>query len=222
MPTSEYFLIAEDHGLTNMGYTLFMDLHFRDSNYKIVNTMKDLREILDQQGHRFTFAIWDLELTDDDMTNKIDFIEETVQKFPSMYILIVTTKNKLRHVNQLYAAGIRGFLVKDSKETEILNAIQTVLSGQIFESKLVKQYRAMNGSDTKSNSPAEPNPFLSLSRREQQVLRQILEGQRLKDISSDIGVKQSTIATYKHRLLEKVNARNIIELHEMARLHNFV
>lgn len=222
MPTSEYFLIAEDHGLTNMGYTLFMDLHFRDSTYKIVNSMKDLQEILDQQGHRFSFAIWDLELMDDDMSTRMDFIEDTVKRFPSMYILVVTTKNKLKFVNQLYNAGIRGFLVKDSKETEILNAIQTVLSGQIFESKLVKQYRAMGANDNRLAPTQENNPFLSLSKREQQVLRQILEGQRLKDISSDIGVKQSTIATYKHRLLEKVNARNIIELHEMARFHNFI
>lgn len=222
MPTSEYFLIAEDHGLTNMGYTLFMDLHFRDSSYKIVKTMKDLREILEQQGTRFTFAIWDLELMDEDLAQKIEFVEETVKRFPSMYILIVTTKNKLKFVNQLYAAGIRGFLVKESMETEILNAIQTILSGVIYEPKLVRQHRALNASDGKLTPAQEDNPFLSLSKREQQVLRQLLGGQRLKDISFDIGVKQSTIATYKHRLLEKVNARNIIELHEMARHHNFI
>lgn len=51
-----------------------------------------------------------------------------------------------------------------------------------------------------------------LSQREYQVLGCIVSGKRLKDISVDLGLKQSTIATYKHRLMEKLHVTNVIDL----------
>jgi DNA-binding CsgD family transcriptional regulator len=54
-----------------------------------------------------------------------------------------------------------------------------------------------------------------LSKREFQVINMIAQGKRLKDISIELKVKQSTIATYKHRVFEKLNVTNVIEMNKI-------
>lgn len=55
-------------------------------------------------------------------------------------------------------------------------------------------------------------PVPVLSKREQFVLQSIINGKRLKDIAIECGVRNSTIATYKHRVAEKLGTTNVIEM----------
>lgn len=55
---------------------------------------------------------------------------------------------------------------------------------------------------------------ITLSRRETQVMEGILAGKKLKDIASEVKVRQSTIATYKHRIYNKSGVSNVLALNE--------
>ncbi len=214
MSTSEYFLIAEDHTLVNMGYRILLEDNFPKSRQKFVQSRKELEAVLNEHGHEFTFALWDLQLTDG---NVLTLISNTLKRFEGLYMLIVTSSSEEVFAEQLYKAGVRGYLTKNAREEEILLAINTILSGNIYFSKA---YRRLATAGHHRPQQVQDNPFSALSIRELDILKHLLTGQRIKEISTVTGLKQSTIATYKQRLLEKLHAKSIVELHQLATLHN--
>lgn len=215
MSTPENFLIAEDDTLAKMGYEILIQVNFPGSTYTIVNSMRDLEKMLDKQGSSFTFAIWDIQLVDG---NVLKLVTNTMKRFPGLYILVITSSREELFAKQLYEAGVRGYLTKKANADEMINAIKTVLSNNIYMSKHFKKIQESGHHPSRH----QENPFAVLSINELAILKHLLTGQRIKEISTETGLKQSTIATYKQRLLEKLHVMNIVELHQLATAHNII
>jgi DNA-binding NarL/FixJ family response regulator len=65
------------------------------------------------------------------------------------------------------------------------------------------------------------NPLLSLSDRELSVLNRLLKGETVKEISQQLDIKATTVATYKARIFEKLSVSNIIDLQNISELYKF-
>ncbi|WEK37916.1 MAG: response regulator transcription factor [Candidatus Pseudobacter hemicellulosilyticus] len=205
----EYFLIAEDHSLVNRGYKSLLTEHFPNSRLKFVSSIRELEETLSQQGQEFTFALWDLELEGGDTA---PLVASTLKKFPALYILVVTNGQEELFADWLYKAGVRGFMHKTSREDELLLAIRTILADNMYYSK---SYRKHAGAGAPPSDP-ESNPFSSLSVREMEILKQLLAGKRLKDIADQMELTPSTVATYKQRMLKKLNLDNLVDVQKLG------
>lgn len=212
MSTSEFFLVAEDHALVNMGYRLLIQTNYADSKLEIAKTTTELEAALDLYGDQLTFALWDLQLQDG---NIFSLISKTLKRYDGLYMLVVTSSPEEMYAEQLYNAGVRGYLNKNEGEEEILRAIRTIRSGNIYYSKSYREIFPINNPYT----PKLENPFSSLSIRELDILKHLLNGWRVKEISNVTGLKQSTIATYKQRLLEKLRAKSVFDLQKLAQVH---
>lgn len=212
---SEYFLIAEDHDLVNMGYKILFEIYFPNYRFETAYSTVELEHYLNTKGNEFTFALWDLQLNDG---NVLAMINETIRRFPGLYILIVTSSPEEIYAAQLYKSGIRGYLSKDARKDELIHAIKTIVAGNIYFTKTFKQLKNSGHFEGVSAD----NPFSLLSMRELDILKHLLSGKRIKDISALTGLKQSTIATYKQRLLDKLNAKSIMALHQLASIHNII
>ena len=57
---------------------------------------------------------------------------------------------------------------------------------------------------------------IELSAREQEVLGLLMEGLTNRDIGKRIGLSDSTVSTYKRRIMRKLKAKNIVELLRIA------
>lgn len=62
-----------------------------------------------------------------------------------------------------------------------------------------------------------PTPLDSLSVREREVLRQLLDGVGNKAIANQLNISQKTVSTYKSRLLQKLNAKSLIDLSKYSK-----
>ncbi|MEG3696468.1 helix-turn-helix transcriptional regulator, partial [Vibrio coralliirubri] len=62
-----------------------------------------------------------------------------------------------------------------------------------------------------------PTPLDSLSVREREVLRQLLDGVGNKAIANHLNISQKTVSTYKSRLLQKLNAKSLIDLSKYSK-----
>lgn len=107
--------------------------------------------------------------------------------------------------------GIEGFISKGSPVSEMIRAIRAVISGkrylcQDIASNLV--FETFFGTKT--------TPFSNLSRRESEVMRMILQGKNIQEMSRFLKLSDKTINTYRYRLYSKLAIKNDVELTRLA------
>lgn len=61
-----------------------------------------------------------------------DLVKEILHQHPNLPILMVSAHDEKSYVTQAYEAGARGYLVKDSSPAELMDALETVMSGESY------------------------------------------------------------------------------------------
>ncbi|HEX7373859.1 MAG TPA: response regulator transcription factor, partial [Steroidobacteraceae bacterium] len=110
-------------------------------------------------------------------------------------------------------AGARGFVSKSADSDELLDAIRRILAGGTYFPR------------TERNAPrpeSATDPFMSLSRRENDVMLGLVRGANLLQIAAEIGVGVKSVTTYRRRLLDKLGVRSNAELVALAARHGRV
>jgi two-component system invasion response regulator UvrY len=113
--------------------------------------------------------------------------------------------------------GIEGFISKGSPVSEMIKAIRAVISG--------KRYLCQNIANKivfETLLNAKPSPFSKLSRRESEVMKMILEGKNIQEMSQFLKLSDKTINTYRYRLYSKLAIKNDVELTRLAIKFNYI
>ncbi len=113
-----------------------------------------------------------------------------------------------------FKAGSAGFVSKESAADEIVVAVRKVATGAKYVSEAVAEHLA----GTIGNNDLEV-AHDALSDRELQVVQLIATGQRTREISEQLNLSISTIATYRRRISEKLNVRSDVEITRYAIEH---
>lgn len=111
-----------------------------------------------------------------------------------------------RHVRSL---GAKGFLSKDSEAGMILSTIDRIMKGElVFPSQPIQE---------KTRRKQPPRRIVDLlSKREEEVLRGLVHGERNAAIAQRLGISSKSISTYRLRLFEKLNIASNAELAAFA------
>jgi DNA-binding NarL/FixJ family response regulator len=67
-----------------------------------------------------------------------------------------------------------------------------------------------------------PSPLNSLSPREREVLKLVVEGRTSKEIAQTIGVKPTSVHTYRSRIMDKLEIYDIASLVRLAIRHGLI
>jgi two-component system invasion response regulator UvrY len=137
---------------------------------------------------------------------------------PQTKIIAVTVLSDDPFPNQLLDAGARGYISKGSGSQEMMEAIETVMRGNYYISSDVAQKLTL----TNFRKRGEASPLDTLSAREMQVMLMITRGQSNQDISDTLFLSPKTISTYRHRLFEKLDVSNDVELTHLAIRHGLL
>ena len=105
----------------------------------------------------------------------------------------------------LHPYRIRFFISKAANETETLRMIGQFLTNQ-----------------RPAPMPAGSSllPFAGMPAREMDVLHYLLKGYKTTEIADTLNLSVSTVSTLKARIFERTHTKNVIELMELASLHN--
>ncbi len=127
-------------------------------------------------------------------------------------VLILTTFDQADYLYQALRAGASGFLLKDVRHTELINAIRTVSSGEALLApsitrRLIESFCRRPAPATAGTSPA----LKTLTSRELEILRLIAEGLSNTEIGQRLFLSESTIKTHIGRVLRKTNARDRVQ-----------
>lgn len=128
----------------------------------------------------------------------------------STHVLVLTTFDEDQLVHEALRAGASGFLLKDTRPTQLLDAIAVVASGDALLApsitrRLIEQFAALPG---RSISPGEDG----LTDREREVLVAVSRGLSNQEIADSLHMGYGTVKTHVSHLLTKLDCRDRAQL----------
>jgi DNA-binding NarL/FixJ family response regulator len=142
--------------------------------------------------------------------NAIAVIADITAKYPGIGIIVFTAAPGVDYAVNALEAGARGYVSKTCSADELVNAAKAVTAGntyisQNFASEVVTALR--NASVRRIAMQA-----LRLSSREDQIVQFLLGGKTNKEIAFQLGITERTVKHYMTILMQKLNARNRVEV----------
>lgn len=153
-------------------------------------------------SNRFDLCIIDLELQGPNGFCFIDFLHKHM---PECKILIYTMHEEPWVMAKLSKLSINGAVSKNASIHELSEAIEYIRNGNYYYSH---EFTDLN----KITSSALPHKIQELSPREKEVLAYLSKGLSTSEISDRLFLSVNTIQTYRKRLMEKLEAKNVAEL----------
>jgi two-component system, NarL family, response regulator NreC len=145
------------------------------------------------------------------LLNGIEATRQIVRRAPSVRVLILSMHNDRAYVTQALQAGARGYLLKDSAGSELIEAIAALAAGKSFFSSTVAQV-VFDDYARNLSEKGSADPYDSLSEREREVLQLVAEGGSSKEIAELLSISPATVETHRAHLLQKLGLRNTVEV----------
>ncbi len=207
-------VIADDHHIFLDGLVSLIKEY---DHINIVNTAlngNDVLKILETNKHV------DLVITDISMAGMdgIELNSAIKKNYPEVHTLVLTMHNNSEMIARLTRNNVNGYLLKNAEIEELLLAIDTIMNGENYFSKVVKD----NYMDSMFSREKEGSIIPELSRREVDVLKLIANEYITREIADKLCISQHTVDTHRKNLLSKLNIRNTAGLVRYAIKNGFV
>ncbi len=183
---------------------------FRNGLKFIINNESDIEVVIEaSNGKEFLTYLDNLKpdvtLMDINMP-EMDGVETTrhaLLKFPDLQILVLSMYGDVEYYNTMIELGVKGFILKDIDNNELVDAIRKVYSGGSYFSQelllnLIKHKPESSGID--------------LTKREKEVLELICKGYSNQQISEELYISQRTVERHRSSLLYKTDSKNSVSL----------
>ncbi|WP_460201079.1 response regulator transcription factor [Scytonema sp. NUACC21] len=180
-------LIADDHAIVRQGLATIIN---RDPEMTVIAQAEDGQQAIDLfREHQPDVTLMDLRMP---QVGGVEAIAAICAEFKPARIIVLTTYDSDEDIYRGLHAGAKGYLLKDAKPNELLNAIRTVHCAQQYippdvGAKLVQRM-------------SHPE----LSERELEVLRLMTRGMSNLDISTALNISESTVKSHVNRILSKL------------------
>jgi two-component system invasion response regulator UvrY len=132
-------------------------------------------------------------------------------------VIILTVHERRPYPERLLDAGASGYLTKGCPATELIEAIRAVAAGGRHIGSRIAQKMALD-----LLPGGRRSPFDELSAREMEVMLMLADGKKIADIARAMHLSPKTVATYKYRIFEKLDARNDVAMTRMAMRYGLV
>ena len=154
----------------------------------------------------------------------IEVLKYFKQKKISQRVIILSSYDDVKLVQEVINLGANGFLSKDSADQHIIEAINAVHQGDQYFSDAIKNnlIKLYTGENVKSGKRPESTILNSLTPREIEVLKLITDEYSSPEIADKLNISQSTVDTYRKSLLKKTNVKNSIGLAMYAVKNNII
>ncbi|MCR4578894.1 MAG: response regulator transcription factor [Treponema sp.] len=206
--TYEVFII-DDHPLFSRGLAQLIETQ---ADFKVTGMAKDSTEALAfLKNYTPSLIILDLNLGQED---GLDLIKKILDLNSSLKILVLSMHDERFYSERAISAGAKGYIMKEEAESQVINAINTVINGNIYLSENEKN-RIANKSKIKDTD--DITQLISpLSDRQLQILTLIGKGLGTSDIAQMLDLSIKTIDSHKENMKTKLHCANTAELRQLA------
>jgi DNA-binding NarL/FixJ family response regulator len=146
--------------------------------------------------------------------NGIEISQVILEQQPQSKIIFFSLYNNPDYIISALEMGASGYILKDTSNKIFLSAIRTVFNGKFYfigdvTDVLVKKYIEIRKI---SDNHVASNTEISLSKREQQILKMINNNLSTKEVAESLNISTRTIEAHRLNILRKFNANNMDEV----------
>jgi DNA-binding NarL/FixJ family response regulator len=182
-------LIVDDHPVVRDGLTTIIN-HEQDLN--VCGEADDAHQALEAVTElKPDVVVVDISLKSSD---GIELTKRLKALHPGLSVIVLSVHDESLYAERALLAGAKAYLMKDAVSENIVKAIRTVLSGEIYVSNTISK------------------KFLHNSDREFEIFRLIGEGYKASQIAGQLHLSTKTVETYRSRVKEKLNLPNAAAL----------
>ena len=206
-----HFLIIEKQPVIAAGVTSFISAKFPTANITAVAPEDLVAQFLYHKYICYIFST-SAHLSENDKIIRGIFMHQSDAK-----IIIFSNETNTTFARHYLRAGAKGYLSKSVTKEEFLSCIITVLENSIYLSHDIKNALADNYQENKTTIKLD-----KLSKRELEIATMLAKGISSNEICTITKLHSSSVGTYKARIFEKLNVKNIIELRHLAQINNII
>jgi DNA-binding NarL/FixJ family response regulator len=174
-------LVVDDHWVVRQGLRMFLD---QESAITVVGEASDGREAIDLMPH----------------VDGIEAITHIKAEMPRIEVIALTSVLQDGSVSDAIQAGAIGYLIKDTRGDQLVQAIRDAAEGRVHLSpeaaiRLAKDLR-------------RPERVESLTKRETSVLRLVAEGLANKEIARRLSISEKTVKAHLNNVFAKLDVHS--------------
>ena len=203
-------LLADDHAVLRSGLRLLLT---NQNEYEVVGEASSGTETLDlAEKLQPDLILLDLSMP---VLGGLDALPMLHKLVPSARILILTMHDDPQYLRQALKHGASGYVLKKAADAELLSAMRSVLRGEVYVHPSMTRI-LLEDMLPESQSADKNNAWVSLSEREQEVLKMVALGHTSAEIATQLGLSAKTVETYRARGMEKLGLRTRAALVKFA------
>ena len=147
-------------------------------------------------------------------TSGIELTHKILEQKPELKIIMISMYARTEYIIRAIEYGARGYILKDSDNSILLDGIESVINGELFIDNHIsnKVISKLMNKEIKTPDTLEMNDYKKLSMREQEILYLLVEGVSSKDIAKQLFISTKTVETHKASIMNKLNCKNLVEL----------
>lgn len=199
-------VLGDDHTVVRQGLQKILETN---KGWSVVGAASDGREAV-----RLTLDLApDVVVLDIGMPvlNGIEAARQIIRRSPKQGILILSMHAEEAFITPALQAGVRGYLLKDSADTDLIRGVTAVASGKSFFSPAAA--KVMLDDYLRSlSSKGIVDRYDALTEREREVFQLIAEGHSNKEIADLLSISVATVETHRNHILQKLDVHNTAEL----------
>jgi two-component system response regulator NreC len=199
-------LLADDHNVMRRGLRLLLE---SQPEFTVVAEAANGLEAVEQARlNKPDVVVLDIAMPHLSGTDAAQLIAE---ELPSAAIVILSMHSDEGYVLRALKAGAKGYLLKDSAEGDLIEAIKAVGNGKAFFSPEVSRM-LVEDYVREIRTRGAQDSYELLTAREREVLHLLAEGKSNKDIAGMLQLSPYTVETHRRNLQEKLNLHSFAEL----------
>jgi two-component system, NarL family, response regulator NreC len=199
-------LLADDHTIVRQGLRKMLE---ERPEWEVVAEAGDGREAVRQAEQlKPDVAIVDVAMP---LLNGIETTRQIVKRSPGTRVLVLSMHADDAYVIQILQAGATGYLLKDSADVDLIQAVTAVARGTSFFSPAIARLM-LDDYVRQLADKGVTDRYDSLSEREREIFQLIAEGKANKEIAALLSISPSTVETHRARIMEKLDLHSAAEI----------
>lgn len=203
-------LIADDHAIVRNGLRRLLE---EQSDMEVVGEAEDgLKTVKKVKSLHPDVALIDIAMPRLSGLEAVGLIKEAA---PDTQVILLSMHEKDAYVDRALSSGARGYVLKASPTSDVLEAIRAVNIGQYFLSSKINAQIIDTYLKNRKDKP-DVSGYNLLSEREQQVFRLLVEGRETPETADILCISLKTVKKHRANIMKKLDVHNMVEMVKYA------
>jgi two-component system, NarL family, response regulator NreC len=199
-------LLADDHTVVRKGLRLLLESH---PGFKVIAEAANGREAVSlAEAHTPDVVVLDVAMP---LLNGIEAARQVSAKLPQTAIVFLSMHSDEGYVLKALKSGAKAYLLKDSAEDDLINAIKAVTEGKAFFSPAISKMLVEDYMRQMREREVEDSYEL-LTTREREILQLFAEGKSVKEVATLLDLSLYTVETHRSNIFQKLDLHSVAEL----------